>query len=844
MRDRDFLPFVNKPGRYIGREYNSSLPGQEAYDLQCALVFPDLYEIGMSHQGLQILYHILNGREKISAERCYCPDKDAETMLREKTLPLVTLESGRPLKQFDFIGITLPHELCYTNILTVLERAQIPFYSVERDESHPIVIGGGTCALNPEPVADFFDAILLGDGEEAIVEIAEALLLARKKEIPRSLRIENLAKIDGVYVPRLYQPVYDDQGCIKEIKHQPPVPATIRRRVLASLDRLDHLYQPIVPNSRIVHDRLGIEVARGCTRGCRFCQAGITYRPVRERSVSQILQLAEKGIKNSGFEELALLSLSTGDYSCLHELLPKLMDTCSRDFVSVSLPSMRVGTLTQELMDEIKRVRKTGFTLAPEAGSERLRKAINKGISEHDLVESARNAFSLGWNLIKLYFMIGLPTETAEDIDAITDLAKKTAEAGNVNGHGRKRVTLSVGTFVPKPHTPFQWEAQLSIQQSHEKIDRLRDNLPRKGFNLKWHDPKQSYLEGVFSRGDRRLARLIVTAWEMGARLDSWSEHFNLQRWLECARTCDIDLDFYLRQRAVEEILPWSHLSSGVEERFLLGEKDKTGSGEYTPDCRYHGCQECGLCDFDTLAPIVHGKNGSEAVMPGNASSAGSGEKTEEIGKFRYRVSYSRSGAICYLGHLEFLQIIFRALRRAEIRTNFSKGFNPSPKVSFSPALPVGTQSSCESFIMELPVPLDNRREAAELLRAAMPDGICVNEIVPFQGKLPQELKTIYTVVLEDALTSREEDRIKSFLAAQTFEVARKRKGKVKQLDIRTMIEALHIESAAEISMTIISRSGTPGIKPLKALEHILKRDEETLLNSLVRKTSEEALEK
>ncbi len=844
MRDRDFFPFVKKPGRYIGREYNSGLPGQEKSDLHCALVFPDLYEIGMSHQGLQILYHILNGREKISAERCYCPDKDAETMLREKTMPLVTLESGRPLNQFDLIGITLPHELCYTNILTVLDRAQIPFYSAQRDESHPIVIGGGTCALNPEPVADFFDAILLGDGEEAIVEIAEALLLARKKGITRGLQIENLANIGGVYVPRFYQPVYDDQGCIEEIKNEPTVPATIHRRVLANLDRLDHLYQPIVPNSRIVHDRLGIEVARGCTRGCRFCQAGITYRPVRERSVSQILQLAEKGIKNSGFEELALLSLSTGDYSCLHELLPRLMDTCSRDFVSVSLPSMRVGTLTQELMDEIKRVRKTGFTLAPEAGSERLRMAINKGISENDLVESARNAFNLGWNLIKLYFMIGLPTETAEDIDAIIDLAKKTAEAGNVNGHGRKRVTLSVGTFVPKPHTPFQWEAQLNIQQSHEKIERLRDNMPRRGFNLKWHDPKQSYLEGVFSRGDRRLSHLVVTAWERGARLDSWSDHFDLQRWLECARICDIDLDFYLRQRAVKEILPWSHLSSGVEERFLLDEKNKTKSGEYTPDCRYHGCQECGLCDFDTIAPVVHSENRSESATPAQSYSAGKAEKTEQEGKYRYSVSYSRSGAICYLGHLEFLQIIFRALRRARIRTNFSKGFNPSPKVSFSPALPVGTQSSCESFIMEVPAPLESCRKAAESLSAALPEGIRINEIVPFQGKLPQELRTIYSVVLEAALTSQEKERIKSFLAAQNFHIARKRKGKEKQLDIRTMIEAVQIESAAEISMTIISRSGTPGIKPLKALEHILIRDEETLLSSLVRKTSSENLEK
>jgi radical SAM family uncharacterized protein/radical SAM-linked protein len=838
MEDHNFFPFVTKPGRYIGREYNSAIPRSDEPQLRCALVFPDLYEIGMSHQGLQILYHVLNARDGISAERCYCPDKDAEAMLRAKELPLVTLESGRPLNQFDVIGITLPHELCYTNILTILDRAKIPFFASERLESHPLVIGGGTCALNPEPVAEFFDAILLGDGEEAIVELSEILLSSRKNGLPRNLQIEALAEIDGVYLPNRYEPAYDNDGYITEMKHEATVPASIRKRILADLDRLDHLYHPIVPNSRIVHDRLGVEVARGCTRGCRFCQAGITYRPVRERTVSQILELAEKGLDSSGFEEMALLSLSTGDYSCLPDLLPKLMDRCSQDLVSVSLPSMRVGTLSQGLMDEIKRVRKTGFTLAPEAGSERLRNVINKGISEQDLLESAGSAFNLGWNLIKLYFMIGLPTETAADIDAIIDLAIKTAAAGNISGHGRRRVNISVGTFVPKPHTPFQWEPQLSIQQSREKIYRLKDKLPRKGFNLKWHDPKQSYLEGVFSRGDRKLARLIVKAWQQGARLDSWSDHFDLDRWLDCAAACDINLDFYLRKRSAEEILPWSHLRSGVEERFLLDELGKAGNQEYTPDCRYHGCQQCGLCDFETIAPVVHKKHLDELTTSTGSDSNVTEKKKDLEGTYRYRVSYSRSGAICYLGHLEFLQIIFRALRRAKIRTSFSKGYNPSPKVSFSPALPVGTESSCEWFIMELPVPLDSCQKSASVLTTVMPDGIAITGIDPFQGKPPQELNICYTIVLDDAISRKEEDEISSFLTAKTFPVTRQRKGKTRQLDIRTMIETIQIISATELSMTVISRSGAPGIKPLKALEHIMKRPEKALLNSRVHKIS------
>jgi len=844
MQNREFLPYVNKPGRYIGQEYN--LPSQKdgSSPFHCALVFPDLYEIGMSHQGLQILYHILNSSGDISAERCFCPDIDAEKILRAREIPLSSLESGRPLADFDLVGITLPHELCYTNILTILERSKIPFYSKERQEHHPIILGGGTCALNPEPVADFFDVILLGDGEEPIVEIAQQLHTARQNGVSRRQQIEQLVAIDGLYIPHHYSPVYDADGRILKMEHSSSVPDKITRRVLARLDQLDHLFHPIVPNSRIVHDRLGIEVARGCTRGCRFCQAGITYRPVRERSVSQIMELAEKGIAHSGFEELALLSLSTGDYSCLPELLPKLMDTFSRDFVSVSLPSMRVGTLTQDLMDEIKRVRKTGFTLAPEAGSERLRLAINKGISEKDLLASARDAFNLGWSLIKLYFMIGLPTETTDDIDAIVDLAMKTAEAGKVSGHGRKRVTVSIGTFVPKPHTPFQWEAQLGIQQSQKRINRIKEKMPRRGFNLKWHDPKQSFLEGVFSRGDRRLAELIVKAWQMGARLDSWSDHFHLQRWIDCAERCDIDLEFYLRKRDKAEILPWSHLSTGVEKDFLLEELDKTEKGEYTPDCRYHGCQNCGLCDFETIAPVVH-KNAPTDSIPQEQSNIQ--EITEEPGaggKFTYLVTYARTGIICYLGHLEFLQIIFRALKRAKIKTNFSQGYNPSPKVSFSQALPVGTESFCEYFIMELPTPLDDCKLQATLLSEVMPKGLVITEIRPYSDRVPQELQTTYHVSLDTELTEQDRNRIESFLRAESFFISRKRKGKTKQIDIRPMIERIIVVANAAVSIKIITKSGLPGIKPLKLLEHVLEKTEAELLTSSVCKMDWEDLQK
>jgi radical SAM family uncharacterized protein len=566
MTDHSIFSAITRPGRYLGVEYNSVQKDWEAVLLRVALIFPDLYEIGMSHQGLQILYHILNNEERFLAERCYSPDIDVEKLLRQNGSGLRSLETDHLLSDFDLLGFTLPYELCYSNILTVLDLAKIPLYSRERGPDYPVILGGGACSLNPEPVADFFDAILLGDGEEAVLEIARLLAGNAAKSGSRTELLERLGSIDGVYIPSHFKPHYDRSGrcaCIEKIGG---TRNSVTRRVVPDLNTVDHLKKPLVPNAKIVHDRLGIEVARGCTRGCRFCQAGITYRPVRERHPDKITELATAALGNSGFEELALLSLSTGDYSCLEQVLPELMNRFARDNISVAMPSMRVGTLTPAVMDQIRRVRKTGFTLAPEAGSDRMRRVINKGITEQDLIETSKTAFELGWRLIKLYFMIGLPTETQEDIEAIALLVKKVMSAGNgMTNRGRREVNLSVGTFVPKPHTPFQWERQLSVEESLNHIHHLRGRLPGKGCNLRYHDPKVSYLEGVFSRGDRRLAGLLEAAWLDGARFDGWNEHFDLSRWERSAEKCGLDLDFYLRSRDLDETLPWQHLQTGVD---------------------------------------------------------------------------------------------------------------------------------------------------------------------------------------------------------------------------------------------------------------------------------------
>ncbi len=843
MTERNFLPAVTKPGRYLGHEYNSVQKSWTSVDVHFALIFPDIYEVGMSHQGLQILYHILNNQENILAERCYCPDIDAEKILIESKQTITTLESAKPLTDFDAICITLPYELCYTNILTLLNVAQIPFYACDRDTSYPLVIGGGSGSFNPEPVADFFDAILLGDGEEAILDIAETIDRIQNKGLSKEELLEELAQIEGIYIPSHFQPEYDQHGHVLAIHRKGGEKDTVPRRILADINQIDHLLHPIVPNAKIVHDRMGIEVARGCTRGCRFCQAGITYRPVRERSPGKIVELAKTGIKDSGFNELALLSLSTGDYSCLEQTLPTLMDTFADNFVSVAMPSMRVGTLTPSIMDQIKRVRKTGFTLAPEAGSERLRRVINKGITEEDLIATCRDAFSLGWKVLKLYFMIGLPTETKEDIDSITELVKKTiVELNKGQARGKKQVNISVGTFVPKPHTPFQWEKQLTVEESTQCIYQLRNSLPRKGANLRYHSPKISYLEGVFSRGDRRLAQLIETAWRAGARLDGWDEHFSLRRWQESAKTCELNLDDYLRKRNIDEILPWQHLQTGVDLQFLKDELAKAKEEVYTPDCRYHACQKCGLCDFKSIQPIVCNRTGNAESNDTEETRADRSNQNhrppvDEMSHFKYMVRYSRIGDICYLGHLEILQVVFRSLRRAEIVTHFSQGFNPSPKVSFGPALPVGTESLDEFFIMDLPKPLKNPEDTAQKLNDKLPPGLKIFAIELHSGRIAQNMLVSYTLTLNRPLTEQEKQTSKDFIDSSHYLIAKTRKGKTREIDIRPLIKTFELIETDSVTLTMVNAATQPGIKPAEAIKAILKLDSDTIMNTKILKT-------
>lgn len=825
----DILPLVNRPSRYSGNEFNIIRKEWQKVSLRTALVFPDLYEIGMSHQGLQILYHLLNSRDDILAERAYAPAPDMEKLLRDSGRHLFSLETHHDLSEFDLLGISLPYELCYTNILTVLDLAGIPFRSEERDENHPLIIGGGPGAFHPEPVADFFDAILLGDGEEAILEIADLLILSKKEGWERQEVLTRLASVTGVYVPAFFKAEYDGAGNFTGIDRRQDI-GPVRRRILADLEPSGD-YRPLVPLTRIVHDRLGIEIARGCTRGCRFCQAGMIYRPVRERTVERIMELAEKGIADSGFDEMALLSLSTGDYSCVSDLIVKLMDRFVKDRVSVSLPSLRVGSLTPEIMEQIKRVRKSGFTLAPEAGTDRLRQAINKGITEEDLLATSRAAFELGWKLLKFYFMFGLPTETDEDLAAIPQLAQRALQVGDNNG--RNRINISVATFVPKPHTPFQRARQLTIEEGFAKIDFLKKELRGKRLQLKWQDPRQSFLEGVMSRGDRRLSLLIEEAWRRGARLDAWNEYFNLDTWRAAAAECGIDLDSYLRERGADESLPWDHLDCGVDSSFLAAEAEKAIDGEYTPDCRVHGCQQCGLCDFKTVKPLV---------VKGEESSGGSlaatppGEKPDQDSsgqRFVYRFDYSKTGLARLLGHLDVIQMFYRVLRRAGLPINFSQGFNPSPRVTFSPALPLGTESLAEYFLIEVSRLLPNTAEVMLTLNRELPEGFEVLIVKLASGQVEQRLLTCYHI---KPVVPVDGNLLTAALAGDDLPITVLRKGRQRKVAARSMIRKMSEIEDGVIELQMETETGKASLKPMEIISAILDLSAEETALTKVRK--------
>ncbi len=824
----DFLTTIEKPSRYLGSEINAVRKDPGRVKLRVALAFPDLYEIGTSHFGLQILYHILNRRPEIAAERVFAPALDMEAYLRQAGGRLCSLESRTPLERFDIVGFSLLYELNYTNVLTMLELGGIPWLTADRDSRHPFVIAGGPCTCNPEPVAEFFDAMVVGDGEEVTVEMARTWLEWRESgDADRQRLLQRWSELDGVYVPSFFEPSYDASG------RQTLLPlregySTVKRSIVADLDAAAFPDRPVIPFGKPVHDRLRLEISRGCTRGCRFCQAGMLYRPVRERSPEKIFDLALESLAATGYEDLSLLSLSTGDYGCIVPLLQRLMGRFADQRVAVSLPSLRAGTLTPELMELIKKVRKTGFTIAPEAGSQRLRDVINKNISEADILETVRDAFQAGWRLIKLYFMVGLPTETPEDLKALVELVRKLRALSGPAGR-RGQINVSVAAFIPKPHTPFQWASQITLAEAREKIGWIQKQLALPGIEVKWQNPEMSLLEGAWARGDRRLGRVLRAAHRRGCRFDGWGDQLKLGAWLEAFSEVGIDPEFYTtRPRDLNEPLPWDHIDTLVTKAFLTAEWRKALDEAATGDCREGDCNACGSCDFKRIQPRLQPAAGSP---PASLPAA----KAPLFYK-KLQVHYSKTGPARFFGHLELVNVFLRALRRAGIPVKFSEGFHPKPRVAFDNPLPTGFESEDERCVVSVPLGV-SASELLEKLNPQLPEGLRVESCSETIAPLPA--CSTFRIFPGPSLAGAFCDAFVRYAPDQELEVS-SHKGKLKKIALKDILKEVRPAGPACVDMTLCSEPGK-SVRPTVLLTQVFGFSAEDLQHIRFRKIKNRA---
>lgn len=605
------LPLVKKPARYAGGEWNAVRKDWNAVEVKMAFAFPDVYEVGMSHLGLQILYGVVNDRPDALMERVFAPWPDMEEKMREHSLSLFTLESRRPVRDFDVVAFTLQYEMSFSNILSMLDLANIPLRSGQRGEGDPLVIAGGPCAFNPEPLADFIDLFVIGEGEEVTNDFLDLFLSGKRRKLSREDFLLEAARVPGVYVPSLYEVSYREDGTVaKVMPAREGVPERVTKRIVRDMDRAPFPTRPVVPSTEVVHDRIMLEVLRGCTRGCRFCQAGVLYRPVREKKPETVLRQAAELVESTGYDEISLTSLSTSDYTPVRQVITALMDKHASRGVGVSLPSLRVDNFSVEMAKEVQRVRRSSLTFAPEAGTQRLRDVINKGVTQEDVIETTGAAFREGWQAVKLYFMIGLPTETDEDLDGIARLAKEVLALGRKAGvpRGRLRVTVSVSSFVPKAHTAFQWEPQDRLPALKQKQVYLSERLRDRGLVFNYHDAGLSFMEAAFAKGDRRLGAVLEKAFELGCRFDGWTEYFNFDRWQEAFRLAGLDPGWYAyRHYAYDEPLPWDHIDAGVSKEYLANEHRRAMTGQTTEDCRTGSCPGCGLCPGLEVEPSYAG---------------------------------------------------------------------------------------------------------------------------------------------------------------------------------------------------------------------------------------------
>jgi len=805
-----------KPGRYIGGEPNMIRKDLDRVRVRFALAFPDVYEIGMSHNGIRMLYHILNRIDDVYAERVFAPWVDMAAVFQREGVPLVSLETKTPIQEFDLVGFSLQAELTYINVPYMLDLARIPLLSAERRESDPLICAGGPCTANPEPLADFIDFFVIGDGEEVVIEMVDFCRQARLDGLKRWQKLEALAKLPGIYVPEIHQP---PDPWVAETRPGKPF-TLVKRRWIEALLPDSYPTRPIVPVIDIIQDRVSVEVMRGCTQGCRFCQAGYWYRPTRELNVDDVMHLTSEGLKNTGCREIGLLSLSTADYSQVEYLTQRMARAFSKDKVSISLPSLRADMFSVSLAENVGEVKKNGFTFAPEAGSVRMRKFINKNISNEELFQAIETAYRQGWNLVKLYFMIGLPTETDADIRELVDLIREVGRIGKKVKGGQKNVNASIGTFVPKSFTPFQWDRFEDLKVTTERLNYLKSAVRFPFARLKWHDPKECFVEGVLSRGDRSVGRAILRAYQLGCRFDGWDEMFNFSLWMRAFKESGVDPHFYNRDIPLDQVLPWEFIDIGVSKKFLLKERQRSYEAVQTYDCKWGDCRGCGIpgnyedirlaevpepVAAESLVQLVGPAQRVESTGFGNCVDTGerasekaaevdslvsressmlrgsgaevqstlrlkqdssleiqtlapssehgqlspSREKTSDIRT--YILHYWKDGPTRLLSHLNVMQLMERAMIRSEFPLRFTEGFNPRPKFSTSPAIPLGMTSRSEFIQFDVHGVLSD--DAVARMNACLIEGLVVQSIEPIdskgKGAITQPLQATYKASLD-----------------------------------------------------------------------------------------------